>query len=85
MSKADMVNDYLLWKRDKDLYPPQHTPEEWAYDLILSDSHARMNLIRNLAESQPDLDPLEFANEVLKYVHDPLEELLKPDEGIEPS
>jgi hypothetical protein len=70
-----MIQNYLLWKRDKELYPPQWTPEEWANELIMSEANVRINFIKDLLEDNPELDAVEFANEVHKIVYDPLEEL----------
>lgn len=76
MINTNMIEAYLIWKRDKELYPPQWTPEEWAADVIMSEARVRIDLIKDLLENSPELDPVEFANEVHKIVYDPLEELM---------
>jgi hypothetical protein len=76
MINTKMVENYLLWKRDKELYPPQWTPEDWAADVIMSEARVRIDLIKDLLENNPELDPVEFANEVHKIVYDPLEEIM---------
>lgn len=76
MINTGMIEAYLLWKRDKELYPPQWTPEDWAADVIMSEARARMNLIKDLLETDKDLEPVEFANEVHRIVYDPIEELM---------
>lgn len=30
MIDIELINGYVAWKRDKDLYPPKWTPEEYA-------------------------------------------------------
>lgn len=76
MINTNMIESYLVWKRDKELYPPQWTPEDWAKDVIMSEARVRIDLIKDLLENSPELDPVEFANEVHKIVYDPLEELM---------
>lgn len=78
MTDAKMIQEYLLWRRDKELYPPQWSPEEWVNETIMSESHARMNLIKDFLENNAP-DPIEFANEVHKIVYDPLGELINDD------
>ena len=88
MINTGMIENYLLWKRDKELYPPQWTPEDWAADVIMSEARVRIDLIKDLLENSPELDPIEFANEVHRIVYDPLEELMNgevrvvPDESV---
>jgi hypothetical protein len=76
MTDTKMIENYLLWKRDKELYPPQWTPDEWAKELIMSEANARINIIKDLLENNPELDAIEFANEVHRITYDPLEELM---------
>jgi hypothetical protein len=82
MINTDMIQNYLLWKRDKELYPPQWTPEDWAADVIMSEARVRIDLIKDLLENSPELDPLDFANEVHRIVYDPLQELMNGDTGL---
>lgn len=76
MINTNMIEAYLVWKRDKELYPPQWTPEDWAKDVIMSEARVRIDLIKDLLENSDDLDPVEFANEVHKIVYESLEELM---------
>ena len=76
MINTNMIEAYLVWKRDKELYPPNWSPDEWAADVIKSEARVRIDLIKDLLENSDDLDPVEFANEVHKIVYDPLEELM---------
>ena len=79
MINTNMIEAYLIWKRDKELYPPQWTPEDWAKDVIMSEARVRIDLIKDLYEKchdNDDIDPMWFANEVSKIVYEPLEELM---------
>ena len=84
MINTNMIESYLIWKRDKELYPPQWTPEDWAKDVIMSEARVRIDLIKDLLENSDDLDPVEFANEVHKIVYEPLEELMNDDVRVVP-
>ena len=78
MSNTTMIENYLSWKREKDMYPPQWTPEQWAEELIMSEARVRINLLKDLLET--DLDPVEFAVKAQSIVYDPLEDLMLDDE-----
>ena len=78
MSNTRMIENYLSWKREKDMYPPQWTPEQWAEELIMSEARVRINLLKDLLET--DLDPVEFAVKAQAIVYDPLEDLMLDDE-----
>jgi hypothetical protein len=80
--ETKMIEDYLLWKRDKELYPPQWTPAEWARDVIMSEANVRINLLKDMLEDVVELDPMELANEIHKIVYDPIEELMS-DGGLQ--
>lgn len=82
MINTGMIENYLLWKRDKELYPPQWTPEDWAADVIMSEARVRIDLIKDLLETGEELDPAEFAVHVFRIVYDPLEELINGDTGL---
>ena len=78
MSNTTMIESYLSWKREKDMYPPQWTPEQWAEELLMSEARVRINLLKDLLET--DLDPVEFAVKAQAIVYDPLEDLMLDDE-----
>lgn len=78
MINTNMIEAYLLWKRDKELYPPSWSPEEWAADVIKGEARVRINLLKDLLET--DLDPVEFAVKAQSIVYDPLEDLMLDDE-----
>lgn len=74
--ETKMIEDYLLWKRDKELYPPQWTPMEWAQDVIMSEARVRIDLIKDLLENDDGIHPVELANNIHKLVYDRIEELM---------
>ena len=83
MSNTTMIENYLSWKREKDMYPPQWTPEQWAEELLMSEARVRINMLKDLYEKchdKDDIDPMWFANEVSKTIYDPLENLMLDDE-----
>ncbi len=82
MDSTKMIEDYLDWKRSKELYPPQWTPLEWAQDVIMSEARVRIDLLKDLLENSPELEPTEVANQVHRIVYDPIEELMA-DGGLQ--
>lgn len=82
MTEVKMIEDYILWKRDKELYPPQWTPTEWALDVIKTEANQRINILKDMLEGLVELDPVELANEIHKIVYDPIEELMA-DGGLQ--
>ena len=78
MSNTKMIENYLSWKREKDMYPPQWTPEQWAEEVLMSEARVRINLLKDLLETE--LDPVEFAVKAQCIVYDPLEDLMLDDE-----
>lgn len=82
--ETKMIEDYLLWKRDKELYPPQWTPLEWAQDVIMSEARVRIDLIKDFLESNFDAEeyPIEFQNTIHSLTYDPIEELMS-DGGLQ--
>lgn len=61
MIDPNTINEYLDWLRDKRNYPPQGTPEEWIEELLMSEARDRLNLIKDLFESEtakPTLDKI---------------------------
>lgn len=75
MSEIKMIEDYLAWKHAKLIDPPTNSPQEWAQEVIMSEANARLNLIKDMLESNPDIDPIEVASKIHSLVYDPLEEL----------
>lgn len=74
MSETKMIEDYLAWKQAKLIDPPTFSPQEWAQEIIMSEANARLNLIKDLLETE-DLDPLDVATRLHGLVYDPLGEL----------
>jgi hypothetical protein len=69
-----MIEDYLMWRRDKELYPPRYSAEEWVNELIMSEANVRINLIKDLLERN-DLDPVELATAIHELVYDDIGDL----------
>jgi hypothetical protein len=74
MSETEMIENYILWRNEKLMNPPTFSPQEWAQEIIMSEANARLNLIKDLLETE-DLDPLDVANKIQSLVYDPLGEL----------
>ena len=50
-TNVDDINKYLSWVRDKQLYPPQNSPEEYAEWVEMSVARDKMKLIQDLLGS----------------------------------
>jgi hypothetical protein len=74
MNETQMIENYILWRNEKLVNPPTYSPQEWAQDIIMSEANARLNLIKDLLETE-DLDPIDVATKIHSLVYDPLEEL----------
>jgi hypothetical protein len=78
MSNTTMIENYLSWKREKDMYPPTWTPEQWAEELLMSEARVRINLI---ADYLLGLDePMDGLVKIQEFVFDPIELLMQPQE-----
>lgn len=80
MDKALMINEYLEWRQNKTnelRYSGDDilSPETWLQEVIMSESYARMNILKDLLENEA-LEPLELANRIHDIVYQPLEELM---------
>ena len=73
MIDAEEVNKYLIWKRDKDLYPPRWLPEDYIQYLIAEDSVKRMTLLADYLAEEVD-DPFIALSNIHALVFDPIEE-----------
>ena len=82
MDSTKMIEDYLDWKRSKELYPPQWTPLEWAQDVIMSEANVRINLLKDMLEAHPEMGLVELAHQVRAIAYDPIEELMA-DGGLQ--
>ena len=60
----EIINGYLEWRREKELYPPLWSAEEYVEDLLKSDARDRLNIIYALFEDE-DENILEQIREVL--------------------
>jgi hypothetical protein len=82
MDSTKMIEDYLDWKRSKELYPPQWTPLEWAHEVVMSEANVRMNLLKDMLEGRPEMGLAEMASQVRSIAYDPIEELMA-DGGLQ--
>ncbi len=95
MINADTINEYLAWRQEKSNQVNYYredamSPEAWIKEIIMSEASDRINLIKDLLESDEELDPIELANKIHSLVYDPLEELnvkagLGDEDSEEPS
>jgi hypothetical protein len=60
----ELINEYLKWRRDKELYPPSWSAEEYVEDLLKSDAREKLTIIYALFEDE-DENILENIREVL--------------------
>lgn len=82
MTNTKMIEDYLMWKRGKDLYPPKFSPEEWAKELLMSEASARLNMLKDFLEQDLDIDePIDSINKIHSIAYEPLEDLFAIKEG----
>ena len=51
ITNVNEINKYLSWVRDKQLYPPQNSPEEYAEYVEMSVARGKMILIEKLLGS----------------------------------
>lgn len=58
ITNVDEINKYLSWVRDKQLYPPQNSPEEYAEYVEMSVALGKIILIKKVLEL--DLTDEEF-------------------------
>lgn len=84
MNKAKMVNEYLEWRqlRENQLryyIEDEVSAESWIKDMLMSESHAKMNMLHKLLED-PELAPEEFAVKAMEIIQTPLEELISGQE-----
>ena len=49
------IEAYLVWKRDKELYPPQWTPAEYIQDVLNKDSRDRLGRLYDLLLNTDDI------------------------------
>jgi hypothetical protein len=46
------LEDYMVWKREKELYPPKWTPEEYAEHILNMEARATLIRIHNIFDSE---------------------------------
>jgi len=75
MIDVEEVNKYLAWKRDKELYPPRHSPEEYALHIISEDARKRLGLLYDYFLADRDEIPTEEQlNSIEDIIFKPLED-----------
>lgn len=68
-SNVEVVNGYMEWLRDKQLYPTRHSPEEYFEEILQKDAKIRLQLIAEYLESLQG-DEAEVHNPVVAKIHD---------------
>jgi hypothetical protein len=69
---SEAINQYLTWLRDKQLYPPQYSPEEYAEWIEMSEARVRMSLIRMVLQNK-DLTNQEICDKINDIMEEELE------------
>lgn len=62
-----LLNQYLEWKRDKELYPPKWSPEEYAEHILSMDARGKINLIYDILFDE-EYDDAEFRRRVAELI-----------------
>ncbi len=69
-TSVQLLNDFMAWKREKELYPSRHTPEEYLEEMAEKDARVRM---QKIADYLLSLDPSEYldqsGHEALSKIH----------------
>lgn len=67
----DLLNDYIVWKRDQELYPSRHSPEDYLQWREMSQAYAKVVVIKSLLDS--DLTKEDFFGKIKELVETELE------------
>lgn len=52
---AKELEEYVAWKREKELYPPKWTPNEYIQEMLNANARRVMNKLQDIFESEdPD-------------------------------
>lgn len=79
-STLEAINEYMVWRREREMYPPRYTPEEWLQEILNKEARTRLNLIAEYFENAED--PSEISvNRIQELVFDPLE-VIENDTGV---
>ena len=68
-TNVDEINKYLMWVRDKQLYPPQNSPEEYAEWVEMSVASGRLKRIVDIVKDGTLTDE-EFRDKIEEIVID---------------
>lgn len=50
MIDPKMIDRYLTWKRMKEVYPSENTPQDWIDELIMSEARVKMEWLSDMLE-----------------------------------
>ena len=70
-TNLDLLNDYIVWKRDRELYPSRYSPEDYLEWRQMSEAYAKIVVIKSLLDS--DLTKEEFFGKIKELVESELE------------
>ncbi len=68
-SNIELINSYIDWRRDKEMYPTRLTPEDYFEEVLQKDAKIRLQLIAEYLESLQG-DEAEVHNPVVSKIHD---------------
>lgn len=63
----ELLNQYLDWKREKELYPPKWSPEEYAEHVLNMEARGNLNLIYDMLFDE-QYDDAEFRRRVAELI-----------------
>lgn len=63
----ELLNQYLDWKREKELYPPKWSPEEYAEHVLNMEARGNFNLIYDMLFDD-GIDDAEFRRRVAELI-----------------
>lgn len=63
----ELLNQYLDWKREKELYPPKWSPEEYAEHVLNMEARGNLNLIYDMLFDE-QYDDADFRRKVAELI-----------------
>lgn len=51
MIDVEALNGYLQWKRDKELYPPTWSPEDYVQHILNVDARTKLDMLHEVLEN----------------------------------
>lgn len=64
------VEQYLEWKRDKDLYPPRWTPEDYVEHLLNKDARERLQKLSDVFANEDPGFLASNSNELVNIIEE---------------